>query len=131
MHPMVALYRSVGATWPGTETKECPAVPDRKILRLMCAGNTFDTMTLMPDKEIREEIEYDHWVYQPSNMETVERTEGKRDQRWCRLECVNLQDERTPVAYLREDIRGYVIMPWHPAAPDQTSPIHQASRIMR
>lgn len=99
-------------------------MPDRKILRLMCAGNTFDTMTLMPDKEIREEVEYDEGRI-PSVVDRV------RDQRWCRLECINLQDERTPVAYLREDIRGYVIMPWHPAVPDQVSPIHQASRIVR
>lgn len=73
----------------------------KKVIKLFCTNASLDILTKMPEKEIIEEIECIN--------------ESVRDLKWIKLEGCNTDDERTPLQYLREDVRGFIIVPFHPA----------------
>lgn len=80
-----------------------------KMIKLICEGsNNYDILTRMPEKEIVAELEY--------IPEFVTTSKGpERDGTWIRLEGLTPLDERVPVVILRKDLRGYLILPHHPA----------------
>jgi len=88
---------------------------DKKICKIVRPrGDTLDVLTRMPEKELVAELEYE-----------FKGEEGSRDPIWARFEGINSHDERVPVAMLREDIRAYLIIPFHPsemAAQRQAAP---------
>lgn len=99
-------------------------IEPKKIVKLICTNqNQYDILTEMPHKEIIAEVEYNPKFAGP-----------ERDPKWCRLEGLTPSDEKVPAAVIREDIRGYLIIPFHPSqnmAP-QVQPAERAGpRILQ
>ncbi len=91
-------------------------IEPKKICRIIRPrGDNIDILTTVPEKELIAELEF--------RGETDD-----RNRTWARFEGINSIDERVPVAVIRDDIRGYLILPFHPS---QAGPQPQAPRLIQ